>query len=153
MKKRAIFLFAFVLIVTLVGCNGCLNSQVSSATFETQNTSSAPPVTNPLSEYLVEEDGVQYLILPISKYKVSILDEHIRYLDALDLDLLRSAEEQICNQASQYTNNVGFYLQVREEHLYLCSEVIVSLTPPAEQTDGGCGIDHEHKFFYEQITK
>lgn len=109
--------------------------------------------TNSISEYLTEEDGKQYLMLPISKDKVMLWDGQAQYLDDIDLDLLKAAEEKISKQISQYSNNSGFYLQVDEGYLCLYAEVIVKIDPPASAGGvGGCGIDHEHMFFGERIT-
>lgn len=106
-----------------------------------------------ISDYLVEEDGQQYLILPVSKERVKIWDEQTQYLDDIDLDLLKAAEERISREISQYSQNSGFYLQIEEGVLFLYAEVIVDITPPSGTDGGGCGVDHEHRFFKERITK
>ena len=109
---------------------------------------------NNISEYLTEEGNDQYLILPVSKSKVRVSDLHTQYLYDIDLNLLRTSEEKINGIISQYPKNSGFYVQYYDGYLRLCTEVIVEIDPP-ESTDisGGCGIDHEHKYFDEPITK
>lgn len=110
--------------------------------------------TENISDYLIEEDGKQYLILPISKEKVRVSNSYTQYLDDIDLDLLKAAEKKIREELSQYSDTqVDFYLQDREGYLYLTAEIIVDITPPSGAEDSGCGIDHEHKFFEERITK
>ena len=47
--------------------------------------------------------------------------------------------------------NSGYYLSFDDEgYLCLSCEVIVQLSGGADG-DGGCGIDHEHKFFTARI--
>ena len=50
---------------------------------------------NNMSEYFTEEEGKQYLILPISKSKVRIRNEHKSHLENIDIELLKTAEETI----------------------------------------------------------
>ena len=106
--------------------------------------------------YFTEENGEHYLLLPISKEKVNV-EKYYDYLrDFLDIGLLKRAEEKISQQASQYSKRGDFYLSADEEnYLCLCMEIIVELEPPSggEWLEGGCGIDHEHVFFRERITK
>ncbi len=48
----------------------------------------------------------------------------------------------------------GFYLTTDiEGALILQCEQIIDLTPPAGETGGGCGIDHEHRFYEAVICK
>lgn len=92
--------------------------------------------------------------MPISKEKVRVSNSYTQYLDDIDLDLLKAAEKKIREELSQYSDTqVDFYLQDREGYLYLIAEIIVDITPPSGAEDSGCGIDHEHKFFEERITK
>lgn len=145
-KYFAVFLI-FIFVFSLAGCN--------SYQLKVQDTPSTSSVTKSISDYLIEEDGEQYLILPISNVKVRIWDEQIQYLDDIDIELLRTAEVKISGEISQYQNHSYFYLKFYEGYLCLCVEVIVDIDPPvaSENSEGGCGIDHEHKFFVERITK
>ncbi len=105
-------------------------------------------------DVLTVENG-KHLVLPISKSKVYVRDQYKDYLDKIDLNLLKKAEEKITQQTSQYEDTFGFDLQVDSGHLYLCTEVIVDIEPPKSEGGeimGGCNIDHEHKFFREKIT-
>jgi hypothetical protein len=124
---------------------------------------SEPPVRDSadISEYLTEENGKQYLILPISRSKVYIWDQYKSQLSNIDLNLLREAEEHIMDEMSSYTASVNFFVEGDTSgHLYLCTEWIADIDPPNVVTDengevyeNGCGIDHEHIFFREIITK
>ena len=109
-----------------------------------------------------EEDGDQYLVLPVSGQRVLIWDNQKPYVKDIDGNLLKAAEEKITEEVSGYSDNGGFDLQVYEGYLCLYVEVIVKLDPPSPDipVDGtadyvldGCGIDHEHRFFSERITK
>ena len=118
-------------------------------------------VEDPLSECLLNENGIQYILLPISKIKIQVSSTYKSHLNNLDFDLLKSAEERITEKMSAYTNNSGVYLQADNAgYLYLCLEAIVNINPPnvvtgenGEIIDGGCNIDHRHIFFSERITK
>ena len=114
---------------------------------------------NNIHEYLTEDDGEQYLILPISNSRVHIEEEHSQYVRYIDVDLLRTAEEKISDRISQYPDHYDFYVSTDDGgHLCLCVEVIVKLDPPEVSTDSefeqrGCGIDHKHEFIRERITR
>lgn len=155
MKKRISCILALLFILTLTGCSGRQPGG--------QSASSAPEETNGISECILIEEGEHFLVLPISKSKVSVRDEYTRYLEDIDLDLLKSAEEIISDQISLYSENSGFYLQMDEGCLYLAVEVIKQIDPPTidpstVEVEGGyevsgCNIDHEHIFFSERISK
>lgn len=109
---------------------------------------------------ITKEDGKSYLVLPVSKEKVEIDDDYASYVKDIDGYLLKTAEEKIGEKISLYPENSDFYLETYDGYLCLCVEVIVQLDPPAPSIDGsdeyvmrGCGIDHDHKFFSERITK
>ena len=108
----------------------------------------------------MEEEGEQYLLLPISKTKVLVYDGHRQYIEKIDMDLLKTAEEALSAQIPQDESEPFFYLQMEEGDMYLCVEIIVDIDPPETVTmeDGtvissGCGIDHEHVFYSERISK
>ena len=140
MKKMAAFVLAAVCFLSFSGCK--------------------PQQANNRSEYFVEEDGEQYLLLPISKTKVLVYDGHRQYIEKIDMDLLKTAEEALSAQIPQDESEPFFYLQMEEGDMYLCVEIIVDIDPPETVTmeDGtvissGCGIDHEHVFYSERISK
>ena len=117
--------------------------------------------TKAISEYLIEEDGRQYLISPISQSKIFVGDEYKQYLDDIDIELLKTAEQTICDKMSAYTETPRFSLQFDNSgNLCLHTEWIVEIDPPnivtddnGEAIEGGCNVDHKHIFFYERITK
>ena len=144
MDKLTAFVLTLVFMLSLAGCDHQPSGQEAVSTISE---------TNSISEYLIEENGKQYLILPISKGKVKVWDEQTQYLDDIDLDLLRAAEKRISEAISPYSNHSDLYLQVDDGHLCLYAEVIIDIDPAgAESGEAGCGIDHEHKFFGERIT-
>ena len=114
-----------------------------------------------ISEYLIEEDGNQYLILPLSKSKIYVSDSHKRYLHNIDFELLVAAEETIYEATSAYEEEPYIYLgRDSADHLCLCAELIINIEPPTVVTDEngeifstGCNIDHKHVYFCERITK
>ena len=78
------------------------------------------------------------------------------FLQYTDKDV-RAAVERLC-----FNNDIGsaaYYFEFIDGKLYVCCEVIVSLTPPPavtdeegnEYVDGGCGIDHDHVFYKEEV--
>lgn len=143
MKKIAI-LFFVICMLCAVGCNEHEDA--------TCDDTSAPEDVKALSECLTEENGKQFLVLPRSKTKLLVHDSTKRYLDSIDLDLLKTAEEKMLGQLSQYTEEPFWDLEYYDGALCLYAEVIVDLKPSTAD-QGGCGIDHEHKIFREKITK
>ena len=145
MKRYYPLVFALICILFL---SGCQTSPMPSQDIEPATSE----ITN-IPEYLLNENGTHYLILPISKEKIWIWDEQIiPYLDDIDFTLLKAAEEKISRDVSQHSDQASFYLQLDDGHLWLSAEVIVDIAAPANG-DEGCGIDHEHLFFGEQITQ
>ena len=139
MKKFVAFVLAMACILSLTGCKA--------------------QQANGQSEYFVEEDGEQYLLLPISGTKVLIYDGHKQYIEKIDMDLVKTAEEKLSAQIPQDESEPFFYLQMKEGDMYLCVEIIVDIDPPETVTmeDGtvissGCGIDHKHVFYSERIS-
>ena len=140
MKKLAAFVLAVACILSLTGCKA--------------------QQANNQTEYLVEEDGEQYLLLPISGTKVQVHDDCKQYIEIIDVDLLKAAEEKISAQIPREVRDPWFYLQMDEGDMYLCVEIIVDINPPETVTmeDGtvissGCDIDHKHVFYSEPISK
>ena len=153
MRKYFAVILTLIVMFSLAGC--------SAPQSDSQETFSTISENKDISEYLIEEDGEQYLILPISQSKIVVRDEYKQHLDNIDIELLKTAEETICNKMSAYTKSSGFSLQF-DDSGYLClhTECIVDIEPPnviteddGEIISGGCNIDHKHIFLYERITK
>ena len=127
MRKIISIILAVIFLLTLVGCNTVMD------------------------EYLTKKNGETYLVLPDSKAEVHFPNGYEKYLEKIDMELLKAAEKKIRDEALEYTDEVVFILQDEEGELYLYTEIIVELDP-SETTDEECG-DHEHKIFKERITK
>lgn len=113
-----------------------------------------------LSDYLLEEEGKQYLILPISQTRVPVGDDLKQFTANIDVDLLIAAEEKINARIRDNEDSSGFYLKMDGGDLCLCVEIIEKIDPPKKVTtedgdvmDAGCNIDHKHVFVSERITK
>lgn len=127
MKKLFVALLAMICLFSFVGCG-----------------------QNDISKYLKKKDGEQYLILPISKEEIHILDEdEAKYLKRIDVGLLKKAEKKIAAEVSQYNDETPhYYIDVRDGYVCLAVELIVEFDTRDEN-----GMDHEHIFFHERITK
>ena len=128
MKKIITTLLLIVLVLSLCGCG----------------------------KVVVNQSGSDWqLVLPKSKKTVVVMSAYSQYVDDIDPWLLRQAERKITRQASKYGEQPGFYVQLNSaDKLELCAEVIVDIDPPKNaDSDSGCGIDHDHLFFCEPITK
>ena len=68
----------------------------------------------------------------------------------LRVEKIRAAEEKLEKQLEKYDESSSFYLSIDSEG-YLClnAEIIIKYEGTFE--GGGCGIDHDHKFFTERI--
>ncbi len=70
--------------------------------------------------------------------------EYSQYHTMCTPDKLKKAQAEL----AELSGDDYSYLEVNDKgQLLLSTEVIVSLTPPPGTTYGGCGIDHEHKFY------
>ena len=159
MKRLITILLTLVGLLSIAGCN-----QSQSGT-QSITQSPTPPTIQPtdlcvpsvplefegISDYVIEENGNCYLILPLSNQRISVYDSEKPYLDRVDLDVLIEAEDKLNSQVAQY-EKTSFFLQIKDERLYLSVEVIAEINPPKSE-GGGCGIDHEHVFFDEQIAE
>ena len=127
MKKLFVALLALICLFSFVGCG-----------------------QNDISKYLKKKDGEQYLILPISKEEIRVWDEEeAKYLKHIDVGLLKKAEKKIAAEVSKYKDETPhYYIDIRDGYLCLAVELIVDLDEPAAN-----GMDHEHVFFRERITK
>lgn len=142
MKRLLIFVFALSLAVSLI--SGCAEENPPADSGSGTDTNADTPVC------LTEEDGTYFITLPVSGEKVAVYPEQKQYVSQIDTELLLTAERSLTEQVSEYDNNSGFYLQVDDGALYLYVEVIVQLDYTGNE--GGCGFDHDHKFFKERIT-
>ena len=79
--------------------------------------------------------------------------EYSRYLENATPERIASAETALSEHLAPHGDKYsGYYLSIDDEgYLCLSFEVIVELDPPFWAEEGGCGIDHEHKFFHERI--
>ena len=160
MKKHFAVILTLAVMFSFAGC-GTHQSDSQESSSAISETSSTISETKAISKHLIEEEGHQYLILPISQSKIFVGDEYKQYLDDIDIELLKTAEQTICDKMSAYTETPGFSLQFDNSgKLCLYTEWIVDIDPPNIVTDyngkvieGGCNIDHKHIFFYERITK
>lgn len=141
--KRYIALFLiFAFVLSLVGCH------LSRSNMQTPSASGSGALN------LIEKDNESYLVLPVSKQEVKIWGEQNEFLGDVDPDLLKAAEEKLESQTSHFSHRSDFFLEVYQGELCLCIEVILYIDSSAEKENGtGGGIDHEHKFFRERITK
>ena len=89
-----------------------------------------------ITDIVVEEKGILWLVLPISNQKVNI-DGEQHYLDKIDLSMLRAAEEKLLDRMDDYTleNDAYFWLSSHDGQIWLCMELIISLDPPSYPTD------------------
>lgn len=76
--------------------------------------------------------------------------EYAAYLPYATEDKIRAAEEKLEKQLEKYDERSHFYLSIdKEGYLCLNAEIIIEYEGFFE--GGGCGIDHDHKFFTERI--
>ena len=79
-------------------------------------------------------------------------ENYRRFLEGATPEAVAAAEAALAEQWKPYGEHSGSYLSIDNEgYLCLSCEVIVELDPPFWEQEGGCGIDHEHKFFHERI--
>ena len=155
MKKKTLF-FVLALALLLTSCNYALIPENPEASI-TPNESTMPPEPSKpeeLSDYLIEEDGKQYLILPVSNTKINV-DKYRSHLTKIDLEMLRAADKKLSEEIKHHSENSGIYMAVDYGgELWLAFEAIVKIDPPniSEYGFSGCGIDHDHMFYKEKIT-
>ena len=76
--------------------------------------------------------------------------EYAAYLPYATEEKIRAAEEKLEKQLEKYDESNSFYLSIDSEgYLCLSAEIIIEYEGFFE--GGGCGIDHDHKFFTERI--
>ena len=179
MKKRIAMLLLLLALLSLAACSeNPLALQMYTSSTETPTTSHAPQpseqsiiyptvksTTPPmiwespawqqeLSNYLIEENGEYYLILPASGERIRI--HYSQYaqadLERIDIALLMAAEAKLNYQMAPYNVEYHFYSAAYDGEIWLCVEAIVNIDPPNGE-GSGCNIDHEHIILSEQITK
>lgn len=99
------------------------------------------------SEYIVEENGMQYLILPESGERVPVYHDDKVYLDDIDLEMLKNAEPILREKAAQYEEYGAptFGFKFEDDRLYLWAHVY---TEPASW----CG-NRNYDVFQEPISR
>ena len=107
-----------------------------------------------LSECLTINEKDAILMLPVSRKEIAISNDssEFYYLEYINFDLLKSGEQKIINECSEYPIEPKFYLSFEDNALYLCAEILFNSVTDSENNDGGEGIDHEYKLFKECIT-
>lgn len=101
------------------------------------------------------EQGAYVLTLPSNGEKITLKDDFTPFVPYIADALVVAAEKKITDEIAEYSNSSGFYLQISEDYLCLVQEVIHYMDPPetaGSETLSGCGIDHEHLFFSQQIS-
>lgn len=82
--------------------------------------------------------------------------EYSPYLSLVTEQEVRDAAAKLDEQITPYgENQIGYYYQLRDGVLSLCTELIVSIQPTEEQIKqgftSGCNIDHKHLTFQEIV--
>ncbi len=91
--------------------------------------------------------------LAVTQVDGDSVGKYSRYLSVATPSAMAAAEASLAEQMGHLADkeNSGYYLSIDDEgYLCLSCEVIVQLSGGADG-DGGCGIDHEHKFFTARI--
>ena len=99
------------------------------------------------SEYIVEENGLQYLILPESGERVLVYPDDEVYLDDIDLEMLKNAEPILREKAAQYEEYGAptFGFKFEDDRFYLLAQVY---TEPVSE----CG-NRNYEIFQEPISR
>ena len=151
-----------IMVFMLSSFLGCANNSTDgrttdSTTDSTDSSDEEHPVDLPKEESILDfisyENGEYFLTLPNTLTEIAIT-EYIQSIVKVDIEVIKTAENKIIEQAPQEFKSSSFHLQEDEEgYLCLCREVIVELEPPVESgyIMGGCGYDHDHLFFNERL--
>lgn len=157
--KRAltITIVLTMVIVILSACMSPQNSLISGAEQSTTSDQSTSGEQQKISMYLKQENDTYMLTLPESGQTIEVDKNEIcyDYVSYISDELLKEAERKLSEKVAEYTNNSGFYLYVNDEgYLCLAVEIIKKIDPPNTSVEGdaGCGVDHEHYFYYESIS-
>jgi hypothetical protein len=122
-----------------------------------------------VSDLLIEEHGDLFLLLPISNKKVSVNYSYRSELAKTDLDSLREAERKLWDRINSYSKRQEpcfTIIHAKDGQVVLHVELIVIYDPPhipdwptspdptaPTPPQRGCGISHDHLYFYEVISK
>ena len=105
-----------------------------------------------VSEYKNEIKGKRVGVLGLGISNMPLVD----FLVSAGAVVTARDKKERADALSKYGNHSEFYLQIKDGYLCLSSEVIKKIDTPVSTdengfADGGCGIDHEHKFFTARI--
>ena len=153
MKKQWITILALLLLVSMAGCAD--KRPVGAEQEGQEETPAQTEAAETIEDYILRENGKVYLLLPVSGQKLTIYNqEQEESLQKIDLAVFKGAEARLEEKVAQYSGNSGIYFQADDGIPCLYVEVIVDIDPPvsSEYGDSGCGIDHEHKFFKEELV-
>jgi len=161
-KKPAFWIALIAVIACIIAvvcfCTNPLTKEPEPQVVDEAAESNQQPTESNNSEineaplYHKEEDGYYYVNLPISKQKIWVQKADEKYLDAIDPELLKKAEEKLTDIKTENADTSPLYLRVKDGKLCLSLEMIVKIESKVEGMSG-CGYDHEHQFFDEPITK
>ena len=154
MKKLLLLICALSVVLILLGY------QAFSISLHTEDSHN-------ISDLIIEDDRCDYIILPISQKKAELSSKTIiPDLANIDLAQLEQAETKLLEQINSYHDREEplFHIYQHDGQIGLSVELIVYMDPPTFHptgplaTDprymyGGCGIDHDHLFFFEVISK
>lgn len=151
MKNYWIIGLVMILLVSMAGCV----EKAPAAPEEKNQTTQQTEVAETIEDYILRENGKVYLLLPVSGKKLTIYNqEQEESLQKIDLAVFKGAEARLEEKVAQYKGHSGIYFQADDGIPCLYVEVIVQIDPPvpSEFGESGCGIDHEHKFFKEELV-
>ncbi len=85
----------------------------------------------------------------VRKYSSSWAGQYSRYHESCTTEMLEAAQHQLSEESGAPINELAAYWELGDNgELILCTEQIVSITQPSDsEFPGGCGIDHEHRFY------
>ncbi len=161
MKKLMILVLTFVFLASLIGCAQTPQNnptQPSEPSHPSEpSTPSEPSQPESISNYLVEGELGDYLILPASQKNVSLIYPTDILVEHIDLALLKAAEEKMLAQAAEYDDSIIMHpiefiigYDTTDGYIYLSGGLTIRLDPSMYGTTA-CG-DHEHISFRENIS-
>ncbi len=103
-------------------------------------------VSDGLSKYLTEKDGVYILTLPQSQEKRTLTEEQNRFVPYITDKLVETAEKKIIQEFKD-ADTPNFRLEITEDYLCLTAGLIKHFKPFF-----GTDIDHKHYHFSERIS-
>ena len=90
--------------------------------------------------------------------RIFVDEEELEYLSDIDPALFASARETILSEAKE-DEPPHLSIIIRDGYLILYGEIVRDIEPPeteivnGEVYSDGCGLDHEHIYFYERISR